>query len=249
MRVVANNDHLNCRRINNTELVNPAITTDTKVRDLLKLQEEQLSLWASFVYQKVVGQLGAETIVTNVEEQYIKPLHNKYMGYNKRSILEMIAQLGTWFTITNTENMKMRTYFESPWSDTPNSHVKTFATQLDKRHLECADFTVTISNVVKTIFFVRQMDLSGLYENEFLEDYDESDDQSWETTVEVFTKKYDREIWRTKKVMGKKYHKSASALRERNRDRNRDRNLGATQEAPAEASTSTMGYITALEER
>ena len=76
------------------------------------------------------------------------------MGYNKRTILEMFAQLGTWFTITNTKNVKMRTYFESPWYDTPNSHVKTFATHLDERQLECADFTVTISNVDKTVFFV-----------------------------------------------------------------------------------------------
>ena len=53
------------------------------------------------------------------------------MGYNKRTILEMLAQLGTWFTITNTKKIKMRTYFESPWSDTPNAHIKTFATQLD----------------------------------------------------------------------------------------------------------------------
>ena len=77
----------------------------------------------------------------------------------------MLAQLGTWFTITNAEKIKMRTYFESPWSDTPNAYVKTFATQLYERPIECADFTVTISNVDKTVFFVGQMDLSGLYKN------------------------------------------------------------------------------------
>ena len=57
----------------------------------------------------------------------------------------------------------MRTYFESPWSDTSNAHIKTCATQLDDRQLKCADFTVTISNVDKTVFFVGQMDLSVLY--------------------------------------------------------------------------------------
>ena len=55
------------------------------------------------------------------------------MGYNKQTILEMLAQMGTWFKITNTDNIKIRTYFESPWSDTPNAQVKTFATQLDER--------------------------------------------------------------------------------------------------------------------
>ena len=53
------------------------------------------------------------------------------MGYNKRTILKMLAQLGTWFTVMNTEKIKMQTYFEPPWSDTPNAHIKTFATQLD----------------------------------------------------------------------------------------------------------------------
>ena len=74
MRVVANNDHLDCSPIKTPELLNPTITTGAKGRDLLKLQEEHLSMWASFVYQKVHDQVGIKTIVTNVEEQYIKPL-------------------------------------------------------------------------------------------------------------------------------------------------------------------------------
>ena len=80
------------------------------------------------------------------------------------------------------------------------------------------------------------MDLSGLYENEFLEDYDESNNQSWEKTVEAFTKQYDREIWRTNKEMGQKEYESAAALCELNRNRN----LSATQKAPAEVSESAM---------
>ena len=55
------------------------------------------------------------------------------MGYHKQTILEMLAQLGKWFTITNTEKIKMSTYFESPWSDTTNTHVKTFATHIEER--------------------------------------------------------------------------------------------------------------------
>ena len=80
MRVVANNNHLDCCQIDKPELVNPAITSDTKGRDLLKLQEEQLALWEKCFYQKVVGEVGVETIVTNIDKKYIKPLHKKYMG-------------------------------------------------------------------------------------------------------------------------------------------------------------------------
>ena len=87
---------------------------------------------------------------------------------------------------------------------------------------------MTISNVEKIVFFVGQIYLSGLYENEFLEDYDESGDQSWYKTVKIFTKQYDREIRRTKKETGQKEYDSAAALRKRNLDCNRDRNLGAT---------------------
>ena len=112
------------------------------------------------------------------------------------------------------------TYFKSPWSDAPNAHVKTFDMQIDKRQIECTNFTVTIWNVDKTAFFVGQMDLSGLYKNDFLEDYNESNDQSWEKTVKLFTKQYDREIQRTKKEMGYKEYEIAAALREHNRNRN-----------------------------
>ena len=161
----------------------------------------------------------------------------------------MLAQLGTWITITNTEKIEVRTYFESLWSNTPNAHVKTITNQLDERQIECADFTVNISNFNKTVFFVGQMYLSRLYKNDFLEDYDKRNDQSWEKTVKVFTKQYDREIRRTKKEIGQKEYESAAALHKRNRDYNRNRNVGATQEAPTEASTAAMEYITELEER
>ena len=48
----------------------------------------------------------------------------------------MLAQLRMCFTVANTEKIKMRTYFDYPWSDTPNAHFKTFATQINKRQLE-----------------------------------------------------------------------------------------------------------------
>ena len=43
------------------------------------------------------------------------------------------------------------------------------------------------------------MDLSVLFENDYLEDYDKTTDKSWKTTVDTFTKQYNREIRRTKK--------------------------------------------------
>ena len=105
----------------------------------------------------------------------------------------------TWFFISNTENIKMKLYFKAPWPNTPNAHVTSFSTQLDERQLECADFEVIISDMDKTVFLVGQMDLSVLFENDYLEDYDKTTDKSWKTTVDTFTKQYNREIRRTKK--------------------------------------------------
>ena len=59
----------------------------------------------------------------------------------------MLSQLSTWFFISNTENLNMKAYFNAPWSNTPKANVPTFATQLDKWQLECADFEVIILDV------------------------------------------------------------------------------------------------------
>ena len=42
----------------------------------------------------------------------------------------MITHLQTWFIITNKEKLDMKALFYSPWSETPNTHITTFARQL-----------------------------------------------------------------------------------------------------------------------
>ena len=147
----------------------------------------------------------------------------------------MLAQSITWFFISNTENFNMKAYFNAPWYNTPNAHVTMFATELDERQLECADFEVIISDVDKTIFFVGKMDLSSLFENKFLKNYNETADKFWKTTVDTFTNEYDREIIRTKREGSQKEYNIDAALRKHNFDRN----FGAPQEAP-NLSAATM---------
>ena len=100
----------------------------------------------------------------------------------------MLTQLTTWFVISNTEKLKTKVYFDAPWSVTPNAHITTFAIYLNKLHLKCADFEVTILDAEKNIFFIGQMDLSGLFENDYLKDYYVTAEKSWKTTVDAFTK-------------------------------------------------------------
>ena len=45
-----------------------------------------------------------------------------------------------------------------------------YAVQIDERQLECVDFEMVISDAAKTIFFVGQMDKSGLFESKFIDD-------------------------------------------------------------------------------
>ena len=47
-----------------------------------------------------------------------------------------------------------------------------YAVKIDERQLECVDFEMVISDAAKTIFFVGQMEKSGLFESKFIDDYD-----------------------------------------------------------------------------
>ena len=70
-------NNLDCIHIGKPDLINPAIKDDIKGGYLLKIQEQHLAVWADYVYQNFVDQVGVDTIVTYVDEQCIKPLHKK----------------------------------------------------------------------------------------------------------------------------------------------------------------------------
>ena len=56
------------------------------------------------------------------------------------------------------------------------------------------DFEVVISDAAETIFFVGQMEKSGLFGSKFIDNYDDEDDKSWTTAGTIFVKQYDREM-------------------------------------------------------
>ena len=98
-------------------------------------------------------------------------MFTQYVGYNGITILQLFAQLQIWFMISNKDKLKMKEYFHAPWTDPPNAHASTYAAQLDKRQLKYVDFKVAISDAAKTIFFIGQMDKSGLSDSKFIDDY------------------------------------------------------------------------------
>ena len=83
----------------------------------------------------------------------------------------MITHLQTWFVITNKEKLDVKALFYAPWSETPNTHITTFARQLDRRQVEYATNQVTITYSDKVDHFVAQMYLCDIFESKFLNDW------------------------------------------------------------------------------
>ena len=57
MRIVEGGSSLNCDALEKPELINPAITDETKGRDLQLLQEQQLGKWSYYLHQRVLYQV------------------------------------------------------------------------------------------------------------------------------------------------------------------------------------------------
>ena len=83
----------------------------------------------------------------------------------------MLLQLRTWFVITNSEKVAIKAHFHTTWSNTPNSHITTFARQLDRRQIECSNDGVTITDNDKVVYFIQEMYVCGLFKARFLDDW------------------------------------------------------------------------------
>ena len=239
MCIVAGDSLLNCDALEKPELINPAITNKTKGCDLKRLQEQLLGKWSDYFYQ-----VGREIIVAVVPEQYIKPIYTQYVGYSGITILQFFAQLQKWFVISNGDKLKIREYFHAPWTDTPDAHASMYAAQLDERQLKCVNFEVVILDAAKTIFFVSQMDKSGLFESKFIGNYDDEANKLLTTTGTIFVKQYNREMRRIKREAENKDYKIMAAIR----GVSRRNNLG-TPVPPMTADVTAQEYIAALEEK
>ena len=87
----------------------------------------------------------------------------------------------------------MKALFYAPWSETPNTHITTFARQLDRRQVECATNQVTITDSDKVDHFVAQMYLWDIFESKFLDDWEEAQDKTWAATKPLFVTQYNKE--------------------------------------------------------
>ena len=138
-RLASRDKNLNCKRLAKPELLNPKIEDDTKGHRLLQLKEDQKVECQEYTFQEVVDSVAVESTVAAVETKYVK---------------EMVTQLQTWYVITTKEKLVIKSHFLTPWSDTTESHIKTFVRQLDRRQLECKEHGVTVTNDDKADHFV-----------------------------------------------------------------------------------------------
>ena len=98
----------------------------------------------------------------------------------------MVKQLQTWYVITNKEKLDVKALFHKPWSDTPNSQIKTYTRQLERRQVNGQDSNVIISESDKVNHFVSQMYLSEIFEYIFLDDWEDGSNKGWASTKKLF---------------------------------------------------------------
>ena len=86
-----------------------------------------------------------EAIVVAADTKYVEQLEEDYVGYKNQNIRTMAEKLQTWYVITTKEKLAIKAHLLKPWSNTPDTHITTFARQLDMRQAKCKDHGVTVT--------------------------------------------------------------------------------------------------------
>ena len=179
MRLVTGDAALDCSCLPLPTRINARITDATVGRALLNVQEEHKVEWQAYTLQTVWEAIGVKSCIAAGDDQYVEELLEDYIGYKTQTIAKMITLLQTWFVITKKEKIDTKALFYAPLSETPNTHITTFAQQLDRRQVKCAKNQVTISDSDKVDHFVAQMYLCEIFESKFLNDWEEALDKTW----------------------------------------------------------------------
>ena len=98
------------------------------------------------------------------------------------------------------------------FSDTPETHVTTFARQLDWRQVECKDHGVTVTNDDKKDNFVAHMYAFGLFESKVLDNLEETDGKSFWATQPHFLRQFNKERRKLERQNAQKSYESSSVF-------------------------------------
>ena len=215
MRLVTTDKSLDCTYLKKPALIHRIIANDTKGRDLVQLQEDHKLRWTEYHFQMVIDVVAFEAIVAASNEHYIEELKEDYAGYNNQMIKTMLLQLQTWFVIMKSQKLAIKAHFHAPWSVTPNSHITTFARQLNRCQIECSDHGVTITDDNKVVYFIQEMYVCGLFKDRFLDDWEENTNKSWKVALPLFTAQFNKEQSTIERQHRAKTFESSNVFRER----------------------------------
>ena len=85
----------------------------------------------------------------------------------------------------------IKAIFYALWSNSPNQHINTYARHLEQLQQDCATLRADVSNTNKFTHFVQQMYQRGLFEADFLEEWEARVDQCWDTRKSKFGDQFD----------------------------------------------------------
>ena len=106
----------------------------------------------------------------------------------------------------------------------------------------CHDHGVSITNDEKVVHFIEQMYTCGLFEARFLDDWEESLDKSWASTLPLFVTQFNKERRTLERANNNKNFASANVFRERHSTGGH-----APTFAPIGPTTTTADYNAAME--
>ena len=140
----------------------------------------------------MVDSVAVKVIIAAAGEQYINKLWEDFIGYKRYDQIHDRLTPDLVF-ITNYKNIAIKTHFCAPWSDTPDAHATTFARQIYCRQIECTNHGVAVLDSNKSFHFIKQMYACGLVEAKFLDDWEESANKYWRTTLPLFAAQFNKE--------------------------------------------------------
>ena len=90
-----------------------------------------------------------------------------YVGYKNQTPLTIIDHLyNQWVKVTNADKVAALEAFNFSWADMPDSHIRTFGRELDKRQRCLRKMKVPCDDTAKVIRYVDQMKKSGVFKEE-----------------------------------------------------------------------------------
>ena len=83
------------------------------------------------------------------KKEYTEVLDLEYVGFSGETMISIFAHLRTWYTITDDDQDAAEDSFRAPWSEFPNTHLKTYARRLTRLQNEAVYVDLVITDATK----------------------------------------------------------------------------------------------------